>query len=168
MIWQVFDLIRTRRTPAHSYTQTVMCVCLIGLAVLNESNEWQANFTVAMRFSIHPAASPCVATLFAMDFWLPLPTALSLSICPTPLHTRFFGVWNLPFALCSFSVFYQWNWFGRTWNTSGFGISLFPLRCKAICEAGFAFCCFFSAFFKTRLQIELWRGLLGRVEGKFR
>lgn len=36
MIWQVFDLIRTRRTPTHSYTQTIMCVCLIGLDVLNE------------------------------------------------------------------------------------------------------------------------------------
>lgn len=168
MIWQVFDLIRTRRTPAHSYTQTVMCVCLIGLAVLNERIQWMASEFHCSNAIFHPSSSFAMRRHAFRNGFLTPSTYRSLSICPTPLHTRFFGVWNLPFALCSFSVFYQWNWFGRTWNTSGFGISLFPLRCEAICEAGFAFCCFFSAFFKPRLQIELWRSLMGRVEGKFR
>lgn len=108
MIWQVFDLIRTRRTPAHSYTQTVMCVCLIGLAVLNERIQWMASEFHCSNAIFHPSSSFTMRRhAFAMDFWLPLPTALSLSLSvplPCILASLAFGISLLLYVPFRFSI----------------------------------------------------------------
>lgn len=153
MIWQVFDLIRTRRTPAHSYTQTIMCVCvwLAWMFSMSESNEWQTNFTVAMRFSIHPQlrhASP------RFSQWI----SDSLSCI---LASLAFGISLLVYVPFRFSI----NEIDLVEHEILLALELACFLCNAKLFAGFAFCCFSSAFLSPGCKLSYeegcWRGWRG-------